>query len=542
MKFYNYIFKSPLLLAMIAIFVLSVTKVDIYGEIFIFLIISLIYTLKQEDIPNQWFKIKFALYYTLFYTIRNIIIVCLSVQDSFTAAYMLVNLPKLVIIFPLKSLIALISSYLNLFISNRIFYIILKFAQSLKVTRNFVAAFRFLLEKPHYLISLIAIIFVLNTFLICILNPLGISTFAGTIEKNGAEITSVIPLKNGNAVILQNHAYTIPNQISIYDSNKKEIKSDKIMLQEYEIRKNNPRGVLLDNGKILIFGDLMRPRGNIKTKTPDAVYAELYDPVSNSLAMSEKFPFNNSAFGLCKLKNGKILIAGGQGYSKTAVLYDPETNKFEQVADLNKGKISPAILPLDNGNAVVISYGSSLSDTISPDMEIYHTQSQTFTPVKINFQFKYSTFTHNTQAFDLGNNQIGILLYRDNTLNLSNHINEIPQILFVNLANNTYELKEIPELKNTIDFSVLQLNNNEIMIIGGQKWSARKRTFVYSKELGIYNVKKQKYRKIAGKMKIARTAAAAAVLNDNSILITGGNNEKNYIGIIKEAEHFIRFK
>ena len=73
MKFYNYIFKSPLLLAMIAIFVLSVTKVDIYGEIFIFLIISLIYTLKQEDIPNQWFKIKFALYYTLFYTIRNII-------------------------------------------------------------------------------------------------------------------------------------------------------------------------------------------------------------------------------------------------------------------------------------------------------------------------------------------------------------------------------------------------------------------------------------------------------------------------------------
>ena len=42
--------------------------------------------------------------------------------------------------------------------------------------------------------------------------------------------------------------------------------------------------------------------------------------------MSEKFPFNNSAFGLCKLKNGKILIAGGQGYSKTAVLYDPETN------------------------------------------------------------------------------------------------------------------------------------------------------------------------------------------------------------------------
>lgn len=175
-----------------------------------------------------------------------------------------------------------------------------------------------------------------------------------------------------------------------------------------------------------------------------------------------------------QLNNGKILII--DIYNNAAEIYNPETNtsKLLNIKNLNKyGEIT--VIPIDSNKALI--FGTTLSDK----------------------KMKFDT----------------VLQYDDST----ESINVVGKMLF----------REY--------FMVSKINNNKIIIMGGR--IANKSC----KEIEIYDTQTNKSNIVAYLSKVNRKLGlhentfAAAPINDNFYLITGGNIQSEpYAGHRKSTE------
>ncbi|MGH7950164.1 MAG: Kelch repeat-containing protein, partial [Candidatus Binataceae bacterium] len=82
-----------------------------------------------------------------------------------------------------------------------------------------------------------------------------------------------------------------------------------------------PQMVLLNNGKVLVFGGQAASAG-----------ANLYDPANRSFAATGSLKVARAMPSAARLNSGKVLVAGGQDAQgnplQTAELYDPATAQF----------------------------------------------------------------------------------------------------------------------------------------------------------------------------------------------------------------------
>jgi WD40 repeat protein len=145
-------------------------------------------------------------------------------------------------------------------------------------------------------------------------------------------------------------------------------------------RMNVPRAAhtatLLSNGKVLIAGGF-RQEG---TSEISIASAELYDPITNTFIPLADLNEARNGHTATLLPDGQVLIVGGWGLSgriPTAELYDPQTGKFSYTASLAAPRAGMTATLLPNGK-VLIAGGESARNTPQLAAEIYDPASNTF--------------------------------------------------------------------------------------------------------------------------------------------------------------------
>ncbi|GAA3237374.1 galactose oxidase early set domain-containing protein [Actinocorallia longicatena] len=133
--------------------------------------------------------------------------------------------------------------------------------------------------------------------------------------------------------------------------------------------------VLLHNGKVLLIAGSGNDRGSFDA---GRFTSRVYDPVKNTYT-DVKTPYDMFCAGHVQLANGKVLVlsgsekygeytAGGQevvGFtgSKKSYLFNPATNSYEKLNDLNDGHWYPSATILGNGD--VFAVGGSADDLVN---------------------------------------------------------------------------------------------------------------------------------------------------------------------------------
>jgi hypothetical protein len=133
----------------------------------------------------------------------------------------------------------------------------------------------------------------------------------------------------------------------------------------------SPRGwgataTLLPNGQVLIAGGAS---GSWCDASCFLATAELYDPSTNTFIPTGGMSTPRAAASALLLRNGDVLILGGQGPAgaaplASAELYHPSTGTFSLTGSMNTAKVAPAVL-LENGKVLVVG-GSADAELYDP--------------------------------------------------------------------------------------------------------------------------------------------------------------------------------
>ena len=91
----------------------------------------------------------------------------------------------------------------------------------------------------------------------------------------------------------------------------------------------------------------------------ESLHPNIWDPVSNTFTATAASSYRLFCAGHTTLADGRIFIAGGHiadftGYPH-AVIFDPATNGFSSVPDMNTGRWYPTVTTLPNGDVLVVS-------------------------------------------------------------------------------------------------------------------------------------------------------------------------------------------
>ena len=155
------------------------------------------------------------------------------------------------------------------------------------------------------------------------------------------------------------------------------------------IARRDPRSVLLEDGRVLITGG--GPEVSI-SKTPGLDTAEIYDPQEGTFRLLDvKMNSVRIFHAMIKLEDGRVLIAGGSkgpGFEnalRTVEIFDPVTETFTEVGEMNAPRLVPGAALLRDGR--VLLEGSFNADPfmIGNEAELYDPVSGEFLPINDPF-------------------------------------------------------------------------------------------------------------------------------------------------------------
>lgn len=422
---------------------------------------------------------------------------------------------SVVFVFVIIPLISFALNFVSLFIFTRI----------LNKTRKYVIFAKdffikiFSVKRCILTIVVFSLIFAIGYFLS---TTSGKFEYVGSIaDMNNNDINDVIALDDGNALILKENGKLIKynqkqNMLTII-ANLNGTGSDKKMIK-------------LDNGNIFILGNYHLPITGF--------YGELVDLKTNKIKLvplNIKIPF--MSVSSVKLKDGNILIfltdsfsakTGMSSFStldkdnKVALIYNYKSNTYKRLRSFTNVKtINPSIIPLENGNALIIS-GDTAGDSPT-NIEIFDSKSETFKNVALpeNIPDVLKTICSGFYAFKCNDDKIVILDYHHYDKRYATKI-EYPNVIIYDINKNNFKVDIIKPLKKVDRFKSLMLKDEKILILGGSIKKAGKINVL--KNAGIYDSKNNSYKKIRGKMKTPRTRALAVELTNGNVLVVGGRN------------------
>jgi hypothetical protein len=146
-----------------------------------------------------------------------------------------------------------------------------------------------------------------------------------------------------------------------------------------------PRGwhtatLLPSTGEVLIAGGEDPAAVNTGSSMPKKT-AEIYNPQTGTFRkVKGQMAAGHSKHTATLLPNGKVLIAGGNGYCKTAEIYDPATDGFTTVGNLSIGRLNHGAALLPDGR-VLVAGGYEYGGVSSPCEEVFNPSTNQFTPV-----------------------------------------------------------------------------------------------------------------------------------------------------------------
>lgn len=191
-------------------------------------------------------------------------------------------------------------------------------------------------------------------------------------------------LQNGQVLIAGGGSArnTLQGVAEIYDPSTQEFAPSGTL----NIGRRVHSATLLNDGRVLIAG------GDSGESILSS--AEIFDPATGRFVMTgnaNRVRYKHSAV---LMKDGSVLLVGGSdasdwnGQYNSAEIFDPETNKFTQTADLRgrRFKLADAAVLLSDGN-ILIAGGH-------PQIEIFDAQNQSFIPGgKLDSAYYYTVAT-----------------------------------------------------------------------------------------------------------------------------------------------------
>ena len=268
---------------------------------------------------------------------------------------------------------------------------------------------------------------------------------------------------------------------------------------------------LLPNGKVLIAG------GSGYTMPFPVPFplssVELYDPVANSFAASTP-SMNDARTGATAtlLSNGKVLIAGGYGsFSALASseLYDPASNSFAPAASIppmNTSRAGASATLLPNGK-VLIAGGLDTASQALKSTELYD-------PVS-------NSFAASTPSMNVGRHAAVASLLPNGKVLIAGGISASDVSFSVELydpASNSFAASTPPmNMSHAGGATVTLLPNGKVLIAGGGCCGDDA-----PGDIDLYDTVTNSFATSTPSMNVARAGATATLLPNGSVLIAGG--------------------
>ncbi len=268
------------------------------------------------------------------------------------------------------------------------------------------------------------------------------------------------------------------------------------------------QAILLDNGKVLITG------GNHGGNS-----CEIYDPSTGTWTYAASMAQARWYHTMVKLQNGKILVIGGDDTLagmqplKSCEIYDPNTNTWTLTDSLNRARIEPSAVVLQNGKVLVTGGMDGLTPV--PECEIYDPQTGTWSYTS---PYPSGRFGHTLTLLPNGN----VLSTGGTTLWSGPADTRIYEV-------STGTWRTTGELNVKRDHhTATTLDNGKILVVGGMNESG-----AATSVCEIFDPATETW-SITGSLSYARHAHQTVKLPDGRVITIAGRNDA--IGFLSSCE------
>ncbi len=114
----------------------------------------------------------------------------------------------------------------------------------------------------------------------------------------------------------------------------------------------------------------------------ESLQPNIWDPVSNTFTATAASYFRLFCAGHTTLADGRVFIAGGHAADYTgyphAVIFDPATNGFTSLPDMNTGRWYPTVTTLPNGDVLVVSGDINANTNVDTLPQVFQFSTQTW--------------------------------------------------------------------------------------------------------------------------------------------------------------------
>lgn len=270
---------------------------------------------------------------------------------------------------------------------------------------------------------------------------------------------------------------------------------------------------LLADGRVLVTG------GSFSSAA-----AEIYDPATSSWSLTGSLVVNRTKHTATLLNDGRVLIAGGLSMTNNvlsqAEIYDPTTGAFTPLTDvLSSPRTDHRAVLLTNGK-VLITGGSSTA----PGSPTSLSSSDLFDPPTLDFSataaMSVSRELHTMTVLDDGS----VLVAGGRSCNAGCVF--LSTVSVYNAAG-TAVVDVAPMVTPRTTQAAAKLGNGTVLIAGGFNFGAMSLSELYSPGSATWAS--------TGAMNAARYAHTATLMEDGSVLVTGGSGVS---GSLNSAERY----